>query len=75
MQVIGVGQHHLGAGLCQLGGGHPFHGAQRAHGHEPRRHHGTVRCVEASTTSARVAASGLNLELEHRPSVQRINLR
>ncbi len=43
MQVVGVRQHHLGTGGCQLVRADPLHGGEGPHRHEPRRIDNPVR--------------------------------
>ena len=61
-QVVGVGEHHLGAGVGDLGRGHGFERAVGAHGHEARGAHPTVRSGEAGRPG--LAGCGLKLEFE-----------
>ena len=51
MEVIGVGEHHLGAGVPQLGRRNAFHRGQGAHGHEPR-------CGDIAMGGVKAAAAG-----------------
>ena len=65
MEVICVGQHHLGSRLGQLLGADPLHSGQGADRHEPRGLHRPMRCVKASAASLCMGALGTDLEVEH----------
>jgi hypothetical protein len=65
MEVIGVGQHHLGSRVGQLFGADPLHSGQGADRHEPRGLYRPMRCVKASAASLCMGALGTDLEVEH----------
>ena len=62
VQVVGVGEHHLGARIGQLAGGHALHGGQGAHRHEPRRGDRAMGRVKATAAGPCAAAAGGDVE-------------
>jgi hypothetical protein len=61
VQVIGVGQHHLGTGVLQLRDRHPLDRGRRADGHEAGGLHAAVWCVKTAAAGPAVAGAGRDL--------------
>jgi hypothetical protein len=66
-EVIGVAEHDLDAGLCELGRRQALDGRLRADGHEHRRVDGAVGGVQAA--AAGLAVGLQQLEAERHPGI------
>ena len=62
VQVVGVGQHHLGPRIAQLGCGDTLHRGQGANGHEARRGDRAMGGLEAAAACPGAGASGGDVE-------------
>ena len=75
VQVIGVGEHHLGAGARQLFGADAFDSGQGADGHESRGLHGPMGGMEGAAAGSRVGTTGADVEAEQSRIPTGLNLR
>ena len=75
VQVIRVGQHHLGPGARQLLGADALDGCQGADGHEPWCFHRPVGRVKGAAAGCSVGTTGADVETEQSRIPTALNLR